>query len=470
MNNISALEQLQELLLANDRDAVQRLRDELAELNFDVTDSKSDISQLKKLLDELHENWEDPDRLGNRLDPLLNLKIQEIKSNFSQLFGYEIRNTVKQGIRNSKDEFVDAIYPIVGKMIRKYVRTQFDTFLDDVGARLESGLSPKWWINRIKGLFGGVSKSELLLRESISYKLEEVFFIQHNSGLLLAAYSRNNTIDLDMIAGMLTAIKSFVGDAFAQKNEQDDDLESISYGSYKVMLTNFHSYYAASVVSGIMNNTQKEQLEDHLVSFAEQHIPSDISDVTNHLYEDLSVRLKEDFDNKKLTTIPTMQSVSKKIILSGRFCVGKTSLISRFVYQRFAFTYQTTLGVRIDRKTVQLDNLSMNMIIWDVGGEQTQSRIPDSYYLGSSGVIYVFDTTSPDSFLQITDDLTYIKNKLPQVPIITVGNKVDLLDEATLAEMKKMLPITADFYASALDGTNVENIFLKLAESIINVN
>ncbi|MBP7533748.1 MAG: hypothetical protein KA783_04830 [Chitinophagales bacterium] len=297
MNNISALEQLQELLLANDRDAVQRLRDELAELNFDVTDSKSDISQLKKLLDELHENWEDPDRLGNRLDPLLNLKIQEIKSNFSQLFGYEIRNTVKQGIRNSKDEFVDAIYPIVGKMIRKYVRTQFDTFLDDVGARLESGLSPKWWINRIKGVFGGVSKSELLLRESISYKLEEVFFIQHNSGLLLAAYSRNNTIDLDMIAGMLTAIKSFVGDAFAQKNEQDDDLESISYGSYKVMLTNFHSYYAASVVSGIMNNTQKEQLEDHLVSFAEQHIPSDISDVTNHLYEDLSVRLKEDFDN-----------------------------------------------------------------------------------------------------------------------------------------------------------------------------
>ena len=165
-----------------------------------------------------------------------------------------------------------------------------------------------------------------------------------------------------------------------------------------------------------------------------------------------------------------MQSVSKKIILSGRFCVGKTSLISRFVYQRFAFTYQTTLGVRIDRKTVQLDNLSMNMIIWDVGGEQTQSRIPDSYYLGSSGVIYEFDTTSPDSFLQITDDLTYIKNKLPQVPIITVGNKVDLLDEATLAEMKKMLPITADFYASALDGTNVENIFLKLAESIINVN
>ena len=295
MNDISALEQLQELLLRGDRDAVRLLRDEFAELNFDVIDSKSDIAQLKKMLDELYENWEDPDRFGNRLDPLLNLKIQEIKSNFSQLFGYEIRQTVKQGIRNSKDEFVDAIYPIVGKMIRKYVRTQFDTFLDDVGSRLENGFSPKWWFNRLKGFFGGVSSTELLLRESLSYQLEEVFFIQHNSGLLLAAYSRNNTIDLDMIAGMLTAIKSFVGDAFAQKKEQDD-LESISYGSYKVMLTNFHSYYAASVVSGIMNNEQKEKLEDYLIAFAEQHIPSDISDITNHLYEDLSGALKENFD------------------------------------------------------------------------------------------------------------------------------------------------------------------------------
>lgn len=295
MNDISALEQLQELLLTADRDAVQLLRDEFAELNFDVIDSKSDIAQIKKLLDELHENWEDPDRLGNRLDPLLNLKVQEIKNNFSQLFGYEIRQTVKQGIRNSKDEFVDAIYPVVGKMIRKYVRTQFDTFLDDVGERLENGFSPKWWINRLKGFFGGVSSAELLLRESFSYQLEEVFFIQHNSGLLLAAYSRNNTIDLDMIAGMLTAIRSFVGDAFAQKKEQDD-LESISYGSYKVMLTNFHSYYAASVVLGIMNNGQKEQLEDYLISFAQQHVPSDISEVTNHLYEDLSARLKENLD------------------------------------------------------------------------------------------------------------------------------------------------------------------------------
>ena len=165
-----------------------------------------------------------------------------------------------------------------------------------------------------------------------------------------------------------------------------------------------------------------------------------------------------------------MHSVSKKIILAGRFCVGKTSLISRFVYQRFAFSYQTTLGVRIDRKVVQIEDVSINMIIWDVGGEQTQSRVPNTYYMGSSGVIYVFDTTSPDSFTQIADDLAFINEQLPQVPIVTVGNKIDLISEETLAEVTKMLPITADFYASALDGTNVENIFIKLAESIINVN
>ena len=88
--------------------------------------------------------------------------------------------------------------------------------------------------------------------------------------------------------------------------------------------------------------------------------------------------------------------------------------------------------------------------------------------MGSSGVIYVFDTISPDSFSQIADDLAFINEQLPQVPIVTVGNKIDLISEETLAEVTKMLPITADFYASALDGTNVENIFIKLAESIIN--
>lgn len=110
------------------------------------------------------------------------------------------------------------------------------------------------------------------------------------------------------------------------------------------------------------------------------------------------------------------------------------------------------------------------MIIWDIGGEQMQARIPDSYYLGSSGVVYVFDVTRPDDFKQIAADIAYIQQKLPRIPIITVGNKIDLLNDESFAVMKSLLPIKADFYSSAFEGKNVENIFLKLAESITDAH
>jgi len=137
------------------------------------------------------------------------------------------------------------------------------------------------------------------------------------------------------------------------------------------------------------------------------------------------------------------------------------------VYSRFPFSYQTTLGVRIDKKVVALDEASLNMIIWDIGGEQTQARVPESYYLGSSGVIYVFDLSRPSSFFNMVDDINFIKKKLPRTPIITVGNKTDLLDEQTLEEVKNILPIKADYYTSAKTGKHVETVFIKLAQAMI---
>lgn len=162
-----------------------------------------------------------------------------------------------------------------------------------------------------------------------------------------------------------------------------------------------------------------------------------------------------------------MRSVSKKVILTGSFAVGKTSLVSQFVYRKFPESYKTTLGVRIDKKVVELEEIKINMIIWDIGGEQSQLRIPDSYYLGSSGVIYVFDLSRPASFLNMAENIDYIRQKLPNVPIIIVGNKLDLLDERTFKQIQAILPISADFFTSALHGNNVEDMFLELAHQIV---
>ncbi|OWY22902.1 GTP-binding protein [Sphingobacteriales bacterium UPWRP_1] len=163
-----------------------------------------------------------------------------------------------------------------------------------------------------------------------------------------------------------------------------------------------------------------------------------------------------------------MKSITKKIILTGSFSVGKTSLISRFVYQSFSAEYKTTLGVKIDRKTVELDNCIVNMMIWDIGGEQKQARVPETYFLGSGGVIYVFDISRPSGFSQITEDIAYLTAKLKDVPVVVVGNKIDLLDVVTLEEVKQIIPVSVDFYTSAKEGTNVENVFTHLAQKMVN--
>lgn len=165
-----------------------------------------------------------------------------------------------------------------------------------------------------------------------------------------------------------------------------------------------------------------------------------------------------------------MRSISKKIILTGSFCVGKTSLISRFVYQRFLLNYQTTMGVRIDKKTILVEDVTLNMIVWDIGGEQSQSRIPDSYYLGSSGIIYIFDVSRPVGFKDIENDINFLKQRLPYAPIVVVGNKSDLVDANHLEEIRSLVSVPIDFFTSAKDGLYIEETFLKLAQMIIHEN
>ncbi|TAF63073.1 MAG: GTP-binding protein [Cytophagales bacterium] len=162
-----------------------------------------------------------------------------------------------------------------------------------------------------------------------------------------------------------------------------------------------------------------------------------------------------------------MQQVNKKVILIGNFGVGKTSLVRRFVHQKFSDEYLTTLGVKIDKKLVELNETSVNMLIWDVAGEVSQTKVPTSYYLGAHGIIYVFDSTRPSTFQNVTDDLEYVQKLLPKAPVCLVGNKKDLVPEEDLNKIGEQLQREVDFFTSALTGENVEKMFHYIALKMI---
>lgn len=161
------------------------------------------------------------------------------------------------------------------------------------------------------------------------------------------------------------------------------------------------------------------------------------------------------------------KKISKKIILIGNVGVGKTSLIRQFVYQKFSENYLTTIGVKIERKEVVIDKNTVSMIIWDIAGEVRQDKVPQNYFLGSHGAIYVVDLTRPKTFENIESDFRYLKSLMPNLVVKLVGNKKDMLSKTELNEMLQKFSIKPNFLTSAKTGENVESIFHALGENLI---
>ena len=154
----------------------------------------------------------------------------------------------------------------------------------------------------------------------------------------------------------------------------------------------------------------------------------------------------------------------------GAFATGKTSLVAKFVYSIFSEKYQTTVGVKIDRKTLTIKEQELNLILWDLYGEDEFQKLRTSYLRGSSGYLLVVDGTRK-STLQTALELQHrVEDSLGKVPFILVLNKWDLQDEWELdsenieaIENKGWTVIKT----SAKTGLNVEEIFHTLASKIL---
>ena len=160
-----------------------------------------------------------------------------------------------------------------------------------------------------------------------------------------------------------------------------------------------------------------------------------------------------------------MKKVSKKVILLGHFGVGKTSLVRRFVHQKFSEEYKTTIGVNIDKKVLVLENEELTMIIWDIEGGSTQNKLPQSYFLGAHGILYVFDLARPNTFDNVEGELAFFRELLPTAKVRIIGNKKDLLSAEQLEQVRES--IAADAYTSAKTGEQVEDMFRELGIEMV---
>ena len=159
--------------------------------------------------------------------------------------------------------------------------------------------------------------------------------------------------------------------------------------------------------------------------------------------------------------------ITKKVILLGRYGVGKTSLIRQFVHQQFSEQYLTTIGVKIDKKVIEVNGATMTMIIWDIAGEDKMQKVPASYKLGSHGVLYVVDLTRPATYQDLEQELLTIQTLVKNAPILLLGNKSDLLDAQEVQRVTKEIGRDDLILTSAKTGFQVEMAFQALGQKML---
>lgn len=163
--------------------------------------------------------------------------------------------------------------------------------------------------------------------------------------------------------------------------------------------------------------------------------------------------------------------LQKKICMLGSFAVGKTSLVRRFVESIYSDTYQTTVGVKIDKKVVQLSGREVTLVLWDLYGEDDYQKMRWSYLKGASGYLLVADGTRRASLDKAIALEQRARGEVGPLPFIFVMNKFDLAAEWDLEsgwEAKLAAMNWTTLRSSAKTGEGVEDAFLQLTRKMMD--
>ncbi|MHA1124088.1 MAG: GTP-binding protein [Candidatus Heimdallarchaeota archaeon] len=167
----------------------------------------------------------------------------------------------------------------------------------------------------------------------------------------------------------------------------------------------------------------------------------------------------------------------RKIVLLGDPGVGKTSLVQRYIFDKFQRDYMTTLGLNFYVRTFEYPKTKVKLMIWDIAGQKSRRRIGLRYLQGASGAILCYDLTHPQTFDNLAGWYADLKeaNGEHNVPVIIVGTKLDLAKSGKLPlayNIDKLGDTPAAqanlIFTSAKTDTNVDAAFNLIIQDLVS--
>ncbi|MHA2281861.1 MAG: ADP-ribosylation factor-like protein [Promethearchaeota archaeon] len=308
------------------------------------------------------------------------------------------------------------------------------------------------------------NRLKILLRNFMN-EVENIIAITicDREGLIITSESKRDVEDEIVIGALAASVDSYI------ERIRKEFKEETSFFNITTISDQKFAYCSMGLKSILLTISDLSSSDTELRVYSE-HVAGKIEMLLEG-NENVSLQIPDIIkilSKTKDGKIPTGE-YSLKLVLTGDYEVGKTSLIMRFVQNLFKESYQSTVGVEISQKTVDLaENTKINFAIWDVGGQITQmTPYRKRFYEGANAAFIVIDRTRHESLNSIQkwhNELTkYVSRDLN---IILVGNKSDLEEKIVISEdeIKNMANLNDFHYilTSAKTGENVNDIFLYI--------
>ncbi len=184
-----------------------------------------------------------------------------------------IAPAISKEIANNQDVMIDALYPIMGGMISKYVTQSIKELMEQINQKIENGLSTERFKRKLKAKFTGVSETELLMEESGDALISALFVIHKDTGLLISSASieKREIDDPQMVASMASAIKDFINDWINKYQENKEEIQILSYGNATLYIESAGSVYVIAFLDSEPDYELRSEINQFFASIVKQY-------------------------------------------------------------------------------------------------------------------------------------------------------------------------------------------------------
>ena len=219
-----------------------------------ITNSKEEIVQaITPIVDLAIKSRVEQDKtsmglaLADAIPQAISQQIHTDPEEVAEALAPTMGRAFKKQIEIAEDTVVDALYPIIGSTITKYMAETIRA----INQQIEDTLSVEGIKRKIRAKLQGVSEAELILKAAQPFTVQAIFLIHKTSGLVICDIQADDAhrLESEMVAGMLTAIRSFGNDCITTAGSVSE-LDAIDYGTSKIILEVAGYCYLAIVVAG----------------------------------------------------------------------------------------------------------------------------------------------------------------------------------------------------------------------------